>query len=110
MEAHKANIFAAVDPDVKAKAEKILSGLGTTVSAAINMFYEQIIAKQGIPFSVKNNSYYLPDINKLSQEEIDKEIEKGLKDIEEGKTRPAAQVFSDLRNKYGRKGIRQHGY
>ncbi|MCR4820124.1 MAG: type II toxin-antitoxin system RelB/DinJ family antitoxin, partial [Elusimicrobiales bacterium] len=53
MEAHKANIFAAVDPDVKAKAEKILSGLGITASAAINMFYEQIIAKQGIPFSVK---------------------------------------------------------
>lgn len=97
MEAHKANIFAAVDPDVKAKAEKILSGLGITASAAINMFYEQIIAKQGIPFSVKNNSCHLPDTNKLSQEEI----EKGLKDIEEGKTRPAAQVFSDLRNKYG---------
>lgn len=101
MEAHKANIFAVVDPDVKAQAEKVLARLGITASAAINMFYEQIIAKQGIPFSVKNNSCHLPDINKLSQEEIDKEIEKGLKDIEEGKTRPAEQVFADIRNEYG---------
>lgn len=101
MEAHKANIFAVVDPDVKAQAEKVLARLGITTSAAINMFYEQIIAKQGIPFSVKNNSCHLPDINKLSQEEIDKEIEKGLKDIEEGKTRPAEQVFADIRNEYG---------
>ncbi len=44
---------------------------------------------------------HLPDINKLSQEEIDKEIEKGLKDIEEGKTRPAEQVLADIRNEYG---------
>jgi len=54
-------------------------------------------------FSVKNNPSHLPDINKLSQEEIEKEIEKGFKDIEEGKTKPAAQVFSDIRTEYGRK-------
>ena len=51
--------------------------------------------------SVKHNSCHLPDINKLSQEEIDKEIEKGFKDIEEGKTKPTAQVFSDILAEYG---------
>ena len=32
--------------------------------------------------SVKNNSCHLPDINKLSQEELNKKIEKGLNGIE----------------------------
>ena len=49
-----------VEPDVKEKAESILSTLGIPASSAINMFYKQIILHRGLPFEVKK--YHLPDL------------------------------------------------
>ena len=39
-----------IEPDVKEKAESILSTLGIPASSAINMFYKQIILQRGLPF------------------------------------------------------------
>ena len=38
-----ANVTVRVEPDVKEKAEAILSELGIPTSTAINMFYRQIV-------------------------------------------------------------------
>lgn len=51
--AKTANLYARIEPDVKAKAEEILSEIGVPVSSAITMFYKQIILHKGIPFEVK---------------------------------------------------------
>ena len=40
MAAKSANLYARIEPDVKEKAESILSALGIPVSSAINMFYK----------------------------------------------------------------------
>lgn len=53
MAAKSANLYARIEPDVKEKAESILSALGIPVSSAINMFYKQIILQRGLPFEVK---------------------------------------------------------
>lgn len=49
MAAKSANLYARIEPDVKEKAESILSALGIPASNAINMFYKQIILQRGLP-------------------------------------------------------------
>ena len=51
--AKTANLYARIEPDVKERAEEILTALGIPVSNAINMFYKQIILQRGIPFEMK---------------------------------------------------------
>jgi DNA-damage-inducible protein J len=41
-----------IDPSLKTKAERILSGVGVTASQAITMFYRQVVIRKGIPFDV----------------------------------------------------------
>ncbi|MCI1304729.1 MAG: type II toxin-antitoxin system RelB/DinJ family antitoxin [Lachnospiraceae bacterium] len=46
-------IEAAVDSELRERAENILSQLGETPSMAITQFYTQIILQRGIPFELK---------------------------------------------------------
>ena len=94
-----ANLYARIEPDVKEQAEKILSALGIPASNAINMFYKQIILQRGLPFSVKLPSNKPLEMNNLSKDELNAEIEKGYEDMLEGRVEPAKKVFSDLRKR-----------
>ena len=66
MAAKSANLYARIEPDVKEKAENILSTLGIPASSAINMFYKQIILQRGLPFEVK-----LPSSRPVSYTHLD---------------------------------------
>ncbi len=48
-----AMIRARTEPALKAKAEATLKKLGLSPSAAINLFYRQIVEHRGLPFLVK---------------------------------------------------------
>ncbi|EFL43605.1 addiction module antitoxin, RelB/DinJ family [Fannyhessea vaginae PB189-T1-4] len=100
MAAKSANLYARIEPDVKEKAESVLSALGIPASNAINMFYKQIILQRGLPFDVKIPSSRLIDMSALSKAELDAELEKGYADIEAGRTRDASAVFADIRKDY----------
>ena len=100
--AKTANLYARIEPDVKEKAESILATLGIPASNAINMFYKQIILHRGIPFDVKLPPCpNIPNIHDLTEDEYCAEIEKGLADIEAGRTYPLEEVFDELRKEYG---------
>ena len=101
MAAKTANLYARVEPDIKEQAEAILSTLGIPASNAINMFYRQIILRQGLPFDVSIPQLQPLSLNNLSEEELDAELEKGYVDIAAGRMRPAREVFDDLRRDYG---------
>ena len=101
MSAKTANLYARVEPDIKEQAEAILSTLGIPASNAINMFYRQIILRQGLPFDVSIPQLRPLSLNNLSEEELDAELEKGYVDIAAGRMRPAREVFADLRRDYG---------
>lgn len=58
-----------MEPNVKAGVTDILKGLGLSHSDAINIFYNQIIHNNGLPFEVK-----IP--NKTTLDAM-KELEKG---------------------------------
>ena len=95
-----ANIYARIEPDVKKEAEDILSSLGVPVSSAINMFYKQIILRKGIPFDVTLQKTKPADISMMNEAELSAELEKGYKQIAEGKVRSAKEAFADLYKKY----------
>ena len=97
--AKSANLYARIEPDLKENAEAILNVLGISASSAITMFYKQIVMHNGIPFELKIPNHPL-DINKITEDEFNKEIEKGLQDVENGNTIPAKVVFASIRNKY----------
>ena len=40
-------------------------------------------------------------VSNLTQEGLDRELEKGWQDVLDGRTVPAEKVFSDLRKEYG---------
>ena len=101
MAAKTAILYARVEPDIKEQAEAILSTLGIPASNAINMFYRQIILRQGLPFDVSIPQQRPLSLNNLSEEELDAELEKGYEDIAAGRMRPAREVFADLRRDYG---------
>jgi DNA-damage-inducible protein J len=102
MSTKSANLYARIEPDVKEQAESILSTLGIPASNAINMFYKQIILQRGLPFEVKIPSAKPVDMSALSEEEMNAELEKGYADMVAGRTKPAKQVFADIRKDYKR--------
>lgn len=48
-----ANLNIRTEKEVKESAEAILSQLGLTMSAAVNIFLRQVIRENGIPFELK---------------------------------------------------------
>ena len=102
MSTKSANLYVRIEPDVKEQAENILSALGIPASNAINMFYKQIILQRGLPFEVKIPSAKPVDMSALSEEEMNAELEKGYADMVAGRTKPAKQVFADIRKDYKR--------
>ena len=101
MAAKTANLYARIEPDVKEQAENILATLGIPASNAITMFYKQIILNRGLPFEVKIPTVRSVNVAELTQEELDAELEKGYADMVAGRTKPARQVFADIRRDYG---------
>lgn len=97
--AKSANLYVRIEPDVKEQAERILSSLGIPASNAITMFYKQIILRQGLPFEVTLTKQ-ASDISRMTAEQLDKELEKGYADMQEGQTVPAKQVFAEIRKEY----------
>ena len=76
MAAKSANLYVRIEPEVKEKAESILSTLGIPASNAINMFYKQIILQRGLPFEVKIPSSRPVDMSALSEAELNEELDK----------------------------------
>jgi len=101
MAAKTANLYARIEPDVKEQAESILATLGIPASNAITMFYKQIILNRGLPFEVKIPTGRPVNVAELTQAELDVELEKGYADMVAGRTKPARQVFADIRRDYG---------
>ena len=50
--AKSAMIRARVAPELKDRAETVLSKLGLTATTAITMLYQQIVVRRGLPFDV----------------------------------------------------------
>jgi DNA-damage-inducible protein J len=96
-----ANLSVRIEPEIKEEAEKILSELGISASMAINMFYKQIILQHGLPFDLEALFEPPLDISTLTPEQLNKELEKGYRDIQEGRVMPFDEFIAEFRKKYG---------
>ena len=80
-----ANINVRIDNNVKANAEAVFARLGITPSAAINLFYNQVIRTNSIPFEIKAetpNDLTLAALNEVEEMEKDPKKYKGYKNID----------------------------
>lgn len=98
--AKSANLYVRIEPDVKEQAETILNALGIPASNAITMFYKQIILKKGLPFEVKLPEHPL-DVSRMTEEQLNAELEKGYADMQAGRTILAPEVLADIRKEFG---------
>ena len=98
--AKSANLYARIEPDLKEKAESILTALGIPASNAITMFYKQIILQNGLPFEVKLPEHPL-DVSRMTASQLDVELEKGYADAKAGRTIPVEQAFANVRKEFG---------
>ena len=99
------SVYTRVEPEIKAKAEEILSQLGMPMSNAVNLFLHQVVLRGGIPFEVTVPAVPMqggvPDITRMTKDQFDAEIQKGLDDFEAGRVVPAEEVHAELERLYG---------
>lgn len=62
------NFQVRLDKEDKEKAAEILDGLGTNLSAAVNMLVKQIIIHNGLPFEVKNDKTDSDEVMRVMKE------------------------------------------
>lgn len=91
-----ANVLARVEPEIKEKAESIMAMLGVPASVVINMLYKQIVMTKSIPFSLS-----IPvaptALDEMDKATFDTLMQKGLNEAKTNGSRPASDVFSELR-------------
>ena len=76
--AKDANLSIRVDKEIKEKAEEVLKRLGIPMSSAINIFLNQIIIRQGLPFDVKiSEPVFIED---LTEKELIEMLEEAKND------------------------------
>ena len=85
--ARTSNVFARVEPEVKEQAEVILDQLGIPMSNAIGLF----------PCEMKLPDRHPLDMGTLSKEQLDREIQKGLDSLHDGKMHSASNVHERMR-------------
>lgn len=88
-----ANVIARVEPDIKEQAEQILSEMGISTSAAINMFYRQIILCDGLPFRPSRRPLSREE---MTDEEFNARMATGLAEAMAGESEPVDEVFARI--------------
>ncbi len=91
------NVAARVEPEIKEKAEAILSQLGISASNGINMFYRQIILWNGLPFRPSVPDKRMVAFEDMTKEEFDAKMARGLAQAKSGEGIPADEFFASLR-------------
>lgn len=72
-----------VDPTIKQKAEKTLNDLGLSITDAINVFLNQIILNDGIPFEIKKPKLKMDTIQAMEDAKNGKNLSKVFDSVDE---------------------------
>ena len=72
-----------VEPSVKQKAEKTLNDLGLSITDAINVFLNQVILNDGIPFEIKKTKYNKETIQAIEDTKNGKNLSKTFDSVDE---------------------------
>lgn len=94
-------VYARIDTTLKDNAEGILAKLGISPSGAIQMLYSQIVLHGGIPFDIRIPVPTPIAAGRLTREELDTELEKGVKSLKAGKGYSADEIDAILNKEFG---------
>lgn len=72
-----------VEPKVKKKAEETLNELGLSITEAINVFLNQVILNQGIPFEIKKPKFNEETIKTIEDTKNNKNLSKTFNNVDE---------------------------
>lgn len=72
-----------VKPDVKQKAEETLNDLGLSIAEAVNVFLNQVILNEGIPFKIEKPKYNKETIQTLEDVKNGKNVSKTFDNVDE---------------------------
>ena len=72
-----------VQPNVKQKAEKTLNDLGLSITEAVNVFLNQVILNDGIPFEIRKPKYNKETIQAMEDTKNDKNLSKSFDSVDE---------------------------
>lgn len=72
-----------VEPSIKKKAEETLSDLGLSITEAINVFLNQVILNDGIPFEIRKPRLNKETIQALEDTKNKKNLSKTFKNVNE---------------------------
>lgn len=90
-----ASVNSRMRVDIKQQAEGILDRLGIPRSVAMDMFYRQIIAHNGIPFSVTLPGT-VPARDEMTVAQFDQMMATGLRQAKEDDSFDVDEVFAEL--------------
>jgi hypothetical protein len=95
-------VYARIDSTLKENAENILGKLGISPSSAIQMLYSQIVLQNGMPFELRLSNRKTPvSLSRLSKEELDAELQKGIDSLKNDKSYSIDEVDALLAKEYG---------
>ncbi|MDO4617190.1 MAG: type II toxin-antitoxin system RelB/DinJ family antitoxin [Lachnospiraceae bacterium] len=94
-------VYARIDTNLKNDAEGILSQLGISPSSAIQMFYSQIVLKNGMPFDLRIPSSRPAPVSAKTKDQLDAELQKGIDSIQAGRVYSADEVDELLTKEFG---------
>ena len=87
-----------VNPDVKRRAEEVLSKLGMPMSTAIDIYLKQIAMVGGIPFAVTlPKAPVTINADLMTIDDIHAKLKEGYSDIEKGNVQDASAAFRKFR-------------
>ena len=72
-----------VEPSVKQRAEETLNELGLSITEAINVFLNQVILNEGIPFEIKKPRLNKETIQAMEDTKNNKNISKTFDSVDE---------------------------
>lgn len=90
-----ASVNSRMRVDIKQQAEEILDRLGIPRSVAMDMYYRQIIAHNGIPFSLTLPAT-VPAWDEMTTAQFDQMMATGLKQAKEDDSFDVDEVFAEL--------------
>ena len=96
-----ATLNLRITQEIKHNAEIVLSALGLSMTSAITIYLKQIALKGAIPFelSLTQGPQHL-NTDQMSADEIRAFLDKGIDDIENGKSMPAKEFFAAFRREH----------
>lgn len=89
-------VYARIDTALKENAENILSQLGITPTSAIQMLYSQIVLLNGMPFELRLPYPKPVAVGGMSDEKLNRELEKAKSSIEKDRRYSAEEVDEEL--------------